>query len=119
MNHRNASRFTASERNELCRVWMYEKKPTGMKLSEFAQTHGVERKIIANWVYNRIKNGSLRCCESGQKLVRIASKEEQCTQPSLKIEYHGARISVGSRYDLALLLSVLGGLGDGGLSGNP
>lgn len=101
------SAYTKEEIEALVAAWKEENASTGIKPRDYARRIGVNPKNFSAWVERRIEkeasgNGDAEC-----RFMKIGAIHASRFSTSVTIEFCGARMVVGNKESMKMVLSAL------------
>ena len=101
------SAYTKEEIETLVAAWKEENASTGIKPRDYARKIGVKPKNFSSWVERRIEKEASGNREAGCGFMKIGSIHASRFSTSVTMEYCGARIAVGNKESMEMVLSAL------------
>ena len=101
------STYTKEEIENHVAAWKEENASTGITPREYARKIGVKPKNFGNWVARRIAREALNKEDSGCRLMKIGKFRASRFSTSVTMEFCGARIVVGDKDSMKMVLSAL------------
>lgn len=101
------SPYTKEEIDTLVAAWKEENASTGIAPRDYARKIGVTPKNFGNWVERRIARKALDDEDTGCRLMKVGQTHAARFSTSATMEFCGARIVVGDKESMKMVLSAL------------
>lgn len=101
------SAYTKEEIEALVAAWKEENASTGIKPRDYAREIGINPKNFSSWVERRIEKEASGNRDAECRFTKIGTIHASRFSTSVTIEYCGARMVVGNKESMRMVLSAL------------